>query len=116
MFRSGITYGAMSLKALLIVNGGAATVLLAFISRVVTEDGVGSKLVIGLAPSMESFVAGLIFCVIAIGSTYMTQSCYQHDHLRFGIFFHVVAVAGFLASLGAFSWGTLSATMLFSGG
>lgn len=103
MFRSVISFGTMSLKALLILNGGAATVLLAFISRVAATEGIGSALVVGLAPSMKSFVAGLIVAVLAVASAYVTQFRYQHYRSRIATPFHVAAVASFLASLGAFS-------------
>ncbi|MCH7888334.1 MAG: hypothetical protein IIA00_03545 [Proteobacteria bacterium] len=113
MFRSVMPFASMSLRAPLLINGGAATVLLAFIGHIVTTEGMDSAAITGVIPAMRAFLAGLFSGALAVGSAYASQLSYKHERLKVGVPFHILTVVLFLVSIVAFLWGAWSATTVF---
>jgi hypothetical protein len=78
MFRTVISYGGETIKAAILVNGGAAVAILAFLGSskgVSLSRGVASF----AADSAAYFVYGVLCGAIAVGSTYLTQYCYHRE-------------------------------------
>lgn len=79
-FRSVITVGANAARAFMIINGGAAIALLAFLGNVWNKDS---------SPDVLSSILGslLIFCIgvlcsgVCSGFTYLAQYCYATSEL-----------------------------------
>ena len=77
-FKATIAAGQAALRAAILVNGGAAAALLAFIGHVATaptgrfEAGAG-------APALLCFVGGVLAAAMAAGSTYLAQAYFQHN-------------------------------------
>ncbi len=117
MFRGVISFGTTNLKALLVINGGAATVLLAFIGHIAANEGPADDAVISdLVPPMRWFLFGLLSGVVASGASYVSQFFYQHHRLWVGVPFHILAITLFVGAVAAFGWGAWLATAVFSGG
>lgn len=76
MFKSVISYGQMTLKGALLINGGAAVAMLALISnlwgRVLDPFSMYH-----LAKAVTLFGTGVLSAGLAIGFTYVTQCSYE---------------------------------------
>ena len=113
MFRATISFGASSLKTVLIINGGAITLLMALIGHLLSRENVQVELIAQLALSMQWFLFGLIAAVLAPGSAYVAQAAYV-DHRNFlGTSFRALAVTLFIGSVASFGWGAWSSVVDF---
>ena len=73
MFRSVITAGQNAIKSSLLLNGGAAVAMLAFIANVARDK---TERAAYLAPSIEPFAYGALAIVITSGLTYLGQALF----------------------------------------
>lgn len=124
---AAIEAGHHALRAILLINGGAAVALLAFIGAIASKEGVSS--VADLAASIQWFAFGVAATAAAIGMTYLVNHCYalsmrtmehswEHPYVkdtpkserweRFGEVLNVMVILVALAALGLFVWGMLS--------
>ncbi|MBC3457919.1 hypothetical protein [Pseudomonas mosselii] len=106
MFKSVIQTGQNALKAFVLLNGGAAVALLAFIGKL--ADASRSHIPLFALP-LTIFVIGAFFSAISSGLTYLTQMLYTENRTwlkRVGITLHVVTIVLGVASLGMFGYGT----------
>lgn len=73
MLRSVIITGQNALKAALLINGGAAVALLAFVGGVWSNPN-AAPLRLGLAYGLSLFVWGVLAAACASGATYLSQA------------------------------------------
>lgn len=112
LFKSVILTGQNALKSAVLINGGAAVALLAFIGHVWKAADGDSALLKLLAAPLVSFVAGVLLAAVAAGTTYLSQLCYaSHAESRGGVFktgvaLHVATVLFVFAAYAAFAYAT----------
>lgn len=81
MLRAVITIGQSALKSALLINGGAAVALLAFVGKIWGDvESKGTLEVLSIA--LISFVFGVLSSAMAAGATYFSQSGYSSDSGR----------------------------------
>jgi len=103
-FRSVIAYGQATLKSAILINGGAAVALLAFIGKIWSDEN--SQLAIKeLSYSLTLFVFGTLAIAIATGITYIAQSLFNTGkntlaHCVNGLVIGLVIASYVLFSLG----------------
>lgn len=114
-FKSVITIGANACRAFMIMNGGAAIALLAFLGNIWNKSSTpnASK---AIAISLAIFCAGVLASGLCAGLTYFSQSAYGNSQLtehkkwfRTGQVFNILACVAGLLSLAAFGYGSFSA-------
>jgi len=83
LFKSVILSGQSSLKAVIILHGGAAVALLAFIGHLIVNSGT-RFLIAQFSPVMTCFLVGVLLGVISHGSTYFAQYSFHRKWNTFG--------------------------------
>lgn len=114
-FRQIIALGQSTLKSMMLINGGAAVALLAFLGNLITRSG-SSENIVAFAGSMRLFVIGVFLAAVAYATTYFSQLFYDGEkdwQRRTGLVFHVVTSLVGAASLAAFLWGAHAAYIGF---
>lgn len=106
-FRQVIALGQSTLKNIMLINGGAAVALLAFLGNLINSKSAAVPL-LPFANSMLAFVVGVFLAGAAYGLTYFSQLCYDGGNFwlhRLGVGLHVLTslVAG--AAMFSFLWG-----------
>src|SRR4051794_30518270 len=76
MFRSLVTTAKDAIKIILLINGGSAVALLAFIGHLQTAGTTGFPQL--LATAMLLYVFGVLFAAVAAAGFYFTQYTYYH--------------------------------------
>ena len=106
MFKSVISSAQAALKACMVINGGAAVALLAFVGNLL---GKNSKLDVasGLSFPIFLFCIGIVLGAIASGSTYITQSLHSYQKVslaqKFTIFTMLLVMGSYaIFIIGAF--------------
>ena len=103
MFRSVISSGQSAIKASLILNGGAAVALLAFISHLAASR---PERVSVFAPSIVPFAFGALAIVVTAGLTYITQWLYARPKtIKLGFAANIGCILLGIISYGSFVWG-----------
>lgn len=112
MFKSVIQTGQTALKTSIIVPGGAAVALLAFIGNIwsETQSVVVAK---ALTLSVLLFSAGVLLGAVATGTTYLSQAAYAHKWRRTGVGFHAFTIASVVAAYIVFGIGVWFAYKAF---
>ena len=115
-FEATIRFADMTLRSLLILNGGAALAVLTFAANRIKErapiaDGVLGDLVL-------TFGAGALLSVFSAGLSYLAQTFFtltveETKTSRLGRFFQVLAITCVIASFGAFAFGVYQASAHF---
>lgn len=113
MTRAVFTYGAASLKALILTNGGAAVALLAFIGRIWTED-TGRAAAVSLTQAVAMFSFGVLAGALATVGSYFTQMCYTSDKIKLGIGLHILTAIIGLSGFALFGVGAFEAYSAFA--
>lgn len=108
MFKSTMESAHSALRASLIVNGGAAVALLAFVGNVWAKAQTAS-VAHALAAAIAWFSAGVLLGGLASFATYFTQFFYYHEFKRSGITVHIAAVGLVAFSYVAFGLGVVRA-------
>jgi len=115
MFRSVITTGQSALKATMLLNGGAAVAMLAFVGKLVEHDSTFST---ELGQAVLWFAFGALASVMATGTTYLGQLFYAGEDgwmIRVAKSAHALTVFLVIASLaffGAGAWATAASVSL----
>lgn len=111
VFRSVITVGANAAKAFMIINGGAAIALLAFLGNIWNKESTPTAAA-SISDSLLLFCVGVLCSGICSGFTYLAQFCYASSDLKThsgwdkaGLFSNVIAVLSGVASLTLFAIG-----------
>ena len=76
MFRSVIGYGQAALKSAILINGGAAVALLAFIGNIWAK-GVRPDVADSLTNGIVLFASGVLAAAVGTGGSYFTQYYYH---------------------------------------
>ncbi|UWS68437.1 hypothetical protein [Pseudomonas mosselii] len=104
-FKSIIASGQNAIKTTLLLNGGAAVALLAFIGKL--SESNQSKIP-DFALSLTIFVIAALCSGISSGTTYISQSLYDTDekwHELFANLFRYIAITAGAGSLALFAYG-----------
>lgn len=114
-FRSVVLIGQAALKSAILINGGAAAALLAFIGHLSTSTTLNVR--IGpFANATLCFVFGVLLAAIAAGGTYISQHAYSFPTQlaqRIGKAFQVAVVLLVLGAYALFGFGALKAYAAF---
>lgn len=108
MFRSVISYGAAALKSAILINGGAAAALLAFIGNIWSK-GIIPASVVPLTSAIVYFSFGVLAAAVGTAASYVTQYCYGENFQRTGVVFHTFTVVFIVGSYILFSLGVFGA-------
>ena len=113
MFKSVISYGTAALKSAILINGGAAVALLAFIGNIwnksIPQSAVGH-----LTSAIAYFSFGVLAATIGTASSYITQYCYGHNYMKTGKVIHILTLALVIGSYALFSLGIVGARESFN--
>ena len=112
MFRSVIAYGQAALKSAMLINGGAAAALLAFIGNIWAK-GVAPDAVSSLTSSIAFFAFGVLVAAVGTAGSYFTQYCYSEGFQRSAIVFHTLTVLVVLAAFALFGFGAWESYQAF---
>jgi hypothetical protein len=105
MFKSVIAAGLNATKTSMLLNGGAAVAMLAFIGHV--ADAKPDKVAI-LAPTILPFALGAFLIGLTSGGTYLSQWFYAKEKTEtVGFILNIFCIAFGAASFIAFLWGLL---------
>ena len=106
MFKSVIGYGSAALKSAILINGGAAVALLAFIGNIWSKE-IAQAAVSHLTSAIAYFSFGVLAAAVGTASSYFTQYYYSENYQRTGIVFHTLTVAVVIGSYVLFSLGII---------
>lgn len=115
-FRQVIALGQSAMKAGVVINGGAAVALLAFIGHMAAEAHAFQ--VLPFANSLWWFITGVLASGVAFGATYVSQLGFAGNEgwpRRFGYAFQALAALGAAFALVAFLFGSTAAYHGFLG-
>lgn len=114
LFRSVILYGATALKSSMLINGGAAAGLLAFIGKIWKEE-ITQEAVNSLTVSIVLFSFGVLVAAIGTAFSYITQYLYTYKVKweKISIGFHVSTILLVIASYILFGIATYKAYLTF---
>ncbi|MCE5982648.1 hypothetical protein [Pseudomonas sp. LF19] len=106
MFKSIIQSGQNAIKTMLLLNGGAAIALLAFIGKLSDNN---SSAIPDFAYSITAFVIGALTIGVTSCLTYLSQIAFDSDvkwHNKVGTTLQATCIALGLTSIFAFAYGT----------
>ncbi|MEA3427870.1 MAG: hypothetical protein U9Q84_01340 [Thermodesulfobacteriota bacterium] len=112
MLRSVISYSQAALKSAILINGGAAVALLAFIGNIWAKT-TAKEAVEFLTFSIASFSFGVLAAAFGAGTTYLTQYCYMVSWNKTAIALHILTVIVVLISFVLFANGAYEAYLAF---
>ena len=104
MLRATITYSQAALKSIIIINGGAAAAILAFIGNVWSVS-ISATTASGLTNSILLFGFGLLSASLGTAFTYLTQYCYMEERKEWGSGLHITTLVLVLISFVLFGFG-----------
>ncbi len=104
MFRSVIEAGREALKAVVLINGGAAVAALGFIGAIFSRAA-PSALGLGLASSLLLFGSGVLAAAVGFGVRYLAQWCYASDLEGTGHTFNGLSILLVIAAYALFGCG-----------
>jgi hypothetical protein len=102
MFRSVISAGQSALRAAMVINGAAATAILAFIGQLLAK-GSGQLALAPYALPLGTFVAGVGVGALAFGVNYVGQWLYAHNHDKTGHAANLLTIGLATSSYAAFA-------------
>lgn len=105
MFKSVIEAGQTALKASLLMNGGAAAALLAFMGGFLTKAtdlAAQSPIISGIGAALLAFVLALGFTGTATGFRYLSQAAYASFSERWRVPGHVFSGASIALALASY--------------
>jgi hypothetical protein len=120
MYRGAIDLALISIRSLIIVNGGAVIALLTFSGNLLAR-GEAPAMASAIAASMTNFLEGLILSLFTCLTSYLTQVAFSelprspenNKARRWGSLIRWLAIAGGMGSLLAFSLGAYRASQAF---
>ena len=101
-------YGHTALKSSILINGGAAAAMLAFIGNI-WGGSLAQDVMVSLTNSIILFCFGVASGALGTGFTYITQYGYAEKKLNFAKAFHGLTVLLILASYFLFVFGCYEA-------
>ncbi|MEZ9923683.1 hypothetical protein AB4365_06470 [Vibrio breoganii] len=112
MFKSVIATGQAALKASMVVNGGAAVALLAFMGKI-WNSTIDANIAYSLSASMKIFCIGVVLGAFATGTTYLSQTLHSLEHSKSANSLNLITVLSVLASYALFIYGAFKAATAF---
>ncbi len=109
MTKAAIGFGQGAIRALILINGGAAIAVMTFIGNFGT---VQAGLISSFSLALLLFSMGVAAAALVAGCSYVTQFFYESSSgglLKAGIAFHWLAVLSAIVSLALFVWALLTA-------
>lgn len=113
MLRSVITYGQEALKAAILINGGAAAAVLAFIGNIWTK-GIVVTAVGSITCSLVLFAFGVLAATVGTAGSYFSQYFYTENAQKTAVCFHILTVVVVVASYVLFGLGAYEAYTAFA--
>lgn len=114
MFKSVIEAGRTTLNALILMNGGAAVALLAFLGNSITKAPPDPRLQLrSISLAMLLFVLGVGFAGVSMGMRYLTQFLAHGRSAKAGTWMNWASIGSGLCSLALFFAGGLRAYAAF---
>lgn len=123
MFRSVITAGQNAMRTSLLLNGGAAVALLAFIGHLATCSSTGTcaglkPVIHGLSISLSMFALGALCATVLAGLTYLSQWFYAAGDAgnwqnKTGFVLNIGCILLGISSYGIFSYAVFHAVKIF---
>lgn len=104
LLRSVISCGQAALKSAMLINGGAAAALLAFIGNI-WEKGIKPEAVGSLTNGIAFFTFGVLVAALGTGGSYFTNYCYSEGFQKTAKIFHILTILLVLGSFGLFGFG-----------
>lgn len=104
MIRNVVTSGQAAMRTTLLINGGAAVALLAFVGHLVELPESAVK-ISDIARAMSLFVGGVLSGAVAIAITYLNNLAASQEMVRTANVLNWFAIVSGLASLGLFCFG-----------
>lgn len=118
MLRSTIATGQSALKSSLLINGGAAVAVLAFMGNIWSSKDATTALP-AISEALLMYIGGVLVAAFAAGATYISQAgfggefgCYSALFGRFG---QAVAILCVIAAYIYFGYGSWLAYLAFGG-
>ena len=110
MFKSVITAGQSALKSAILINGGAAVAILAFVGSI-WEKSIALCTVIYLLVAMGLFTVGVLLGAVASGLTYLAQRAYAQEREKGGNRLNVAIISCVVVAYVLFLVGSLVASI-----
>lgn len=109
MVKSAIAAGGDALRLLVLINGGAAVALLAFLGNVLTKEAPDrfNFSVQGMRVALATFVFGVGFAGVSAAARYLTQFSASNRWVKTANSFNAVAIIFGVMSLASFFRGGL---------
>lgn len=104
VFRAVFVYGQAALKTTILINGGAAIAVMAFLARYIGVENQVANMQFFLY-ALLVFGFGVLLGAVTTGFTYLTQSFFAHRKDKLGFSFQVLSLILGLLSLSAFGLG-----------
>ena len=111
-FQSVIQTGQAALRSAILINGGAAVALLAFLGRI-WETEPSQTVVVGLPTSLLGFVFGVLAAAVASGTTYLAQFVLGENWIKTGHTMNIISILLVIVSYGLFVFGGYTAYEAF---
>lgn len=112
MWDSVFTYGQAALKSAILINGGAAAGLLAFIGNIWSK-GINPLAVEHLTDAILAFALGVLSAAVGTGTTYVTQYGYCSNWKVVARTFHILTLIVVVASYVLFMVGSHASYIAF---
>jgi len=112
LLRSTISYGAAAIKSAILINGGAAVAMLAFIGNV-WGKGISQAAVQTLTSSITCFTTGALVGSISTAGAYLAQYFYTEKHSKTAAMFHIFTALLIICSYILFGFGVNGAYLTF---
>ncbi len=114
MFKSVILTGQSAIKSGILINGGAAVALLAFIGKIWTESQTQITTSL-LSTALVYFSVGVLLGALTSGFTYLSQLCYSNESsVSKGKMLHIFTVITGLSTYLFFGLGAWSVYCSFT--
>ncbi len=112
LFRSVIQAGQAALRSAILINGGGAFALLAFLGHIWNTHPT-SNAISGLSCSLMAFAFGVLVAAMASGTTYLAQFSWGHAWKNTGNFINIISIILVIASYILFALGCYASYNVF---
>jgi hypothetical protein len=112
-FKALIQFALAAIRGVVLINGGAAVAILAFLGNIWSKDPASHAAAIALAGPLKLFLSGVGMGVASAGAAYL-QTCFSHYRNKIGIPFQVFGIALVAGGLTTFIVGSLNAAAVFA--
>ncbi len=111
--KATIQFAVEAIRAVILVNGGAAVAILAFLGNAASKSSSIQLDVVPISAALGHFAFGLAGGVACAAFSYLAQLCYLQNWDRSGRALHATAIISCLAGLVLFLVGVLTASAGF---